>query len=87
MNLKDWIGVLAALIMCMGSAGAAGVWMFDQRYVTQQDITVKDIRDLNREIRKIDTKKSYGQAQQYEIDHMNQLIDEVKALELQLQVQ
>ncbi len=86
MRVVDWIGVLATSVGLIGTAGAAGVWVADKRYVTHDGMIVKEIRDLERQVNVIKKKEKYNLAQPYELDIKIDLESEIRALQRELQV-
>lgn len=81
MSVLDWIGVVSTCVVLLGTASAAGTWAADTRYVTHKNLIASEIRDLKREIRKIEKKRDRGQAEDYELDYLKDLKVEVEELE------
>ncbi len=85
MTFKDWIAVISSSLFIVGGAGAGGKWVADQYYVNHEDLArdlnAREIRDLKREERMIEKKKMRGEAAQYELDYLEELIDDIEELE------
>ena len=84
MNLKDRLAIIAAIIGISSSAVGAGFWVADTRYVTHNDMAIREIRVLNRQINQIERKEAYNIAQPYELDYKRGLELEVQDLQLRL---
>jgi hypothetical protein len=84
MKIKEWIGMFVAIIALSGALGGVGLWAADQRYVTQDSMTIKDIRDLDREITYIEIKKQTGEATASEMIYVETLKQQKRALEKEL---
>ena len=84
MNIKDWIGVIASTAALVSLAGGVVVYAGDNRYVTQESMMLKDIRDLDREITFIEIKKQTGEASQSEKLYVETLKQQKRALEKEL---
>lgn len=87
MKLLDWVGVIATSVALVGSATAGGIYLADTRYVTHKNLIGSEIRDLKREIRKIEKKRDRGQAADYELDYLRDLEVEVEELEREYEQQ
>ena len=81
MRLVEWAGVIAATLTMIGTAGAGGVWIADQRYVTQESIKALEINRLDREITYIKIKKDQNEATNSEIIYLETLKQQKRALE------
>lgn len=84
MNIKDWVGVIASMFALVGTAGAAGTWVADQRYVTQDTMLVKEIRQLDREATFLRIKKDQGEATKSEQIYLQTLEQQLRDLKTQV---
>ena len=70
MKIKEWITVIAAIMVIVSMAGAAGVWAGDQRWVTAAQINQKldkiEINALGRQITFLQTKIDENEASKSE---------------------
>ena len=89
-NFKELSKVAKVVILLGGVAAAVSaitvttVWALDTRYITiggfQADQLKRDVRDLKRDIRKLEYLKKAGDAtdrQLWEVDDLNQELDEL----------
>lgn len=79
--------VIAAGALCaaMASIGVTAVWALDTRYVTiasvEQAFIKRDIRDLKRDIRKLEfleKKGTISELEQFELDGLRQELEEIE---------
>lgn len=74
MKFKDWISVVATILVISSTLGAAGIWAADKhndaRYVRIETLTVRDVNDLDDQITFIKIKERNGEATRSELDYM-----------------
>lgn len=84
MNIKDWLGVIASMFALVGTAGATGTWVADQRYVTQETMLVKEIRQLDREATFLRIKKGQGESTKSEEIYLQTIEQQLRDLKTQV---
>ena len=60
MTLKEKITLYATTLALISTMGAAAVWAADQRYITNEDMLIREIRDLDRQVTFLEIKVSNG---------------------------
>lgn len=83
MTIKDWIYIIGAVVSLMATAGGAGIWAADKRYITQEAMQVKEMRDLDREITYIQIKIDQQEATNSERIYIQTLKQQLRDLQQQ----
>ena len=84
MKIGEWIGAAVGAATLISMAGAVVVYAGDTRWVTQESMIQKEIRDLNKEITYIEIKEAEGEASKTERIYVETLKQQKEDLEAQL---
>lgn len=84
MKIKEWVSVIAAILVILSAGGAVGVWAADQRYVVAADLSAQllnmQIADLDNQITLLQIKATNNEASQSEKIYLESLKQQLRAL-------
>ncbi|MCK5336003.1 MAG: hypothetical protein KAQ67_07565 [Gammaproteobacteria bacterium] len=85
MKFKEWLQVIATMLILVTTAGSVGVWAGDHRWVTASNldkiIVQLEINALDRQITFLQIKVNQGEASNSEKIYMETLKQQLRAMQ------
>jgi multidrug efflux pump subunit AcrB len=87
-NILETVKLYAHVVLALVAVGgAASVWAYDfidQRFISNEDLNLYEIRELKREQRTIQKKIDRNVAEAWEKDLYHEISDEIEAIQLRV---